>query len=185
MYGWPRSRAQWLSGLHWDVISNTSRGPLLLQKAELAVVKSTLTTQPSLQESLEAALGPDFSSAAGALGKPDVDQILECHAKDNWHRRPSDKEILVVNNARWATGSFHALRPPVVSTDGFDLVAFRSQCDHDGRKTWRGWKFTLSEESALFVWDPESNDQPDFCKRCFGVNPGLDAPSSSSSSSSS
>ena len=158
---------------------------IVAAKAELAVVKSTLTTQPSLQESLEAALGPDLSSAAGALGKPEVNQILECHAKDNWHRRPSDKEIPVVNNARWATGSFHALRPPAVSTDGFDLAAFRSQCNRDGRKTWRGWKFTLSEESELFVWDAESHEKPEFCPRCFGKKPKPDAPSSASSSSSS
>ena len=42
---------------------------IVAARAELAVVKSTLTTQPSLQESLEAALGPDLSTAAGTRWK--------------------------------------------------------------------------------------------------------------------
>ena len=51
---------------------------IIAAKAELVAIKSSSVAQSSLQENLEAALGPDLSSAAGAIGKPDIDQILEC-----------------------------------------------------------------------------------------------------------
>jgi len=73
---------------------------IIAAKAELAAIKSTSEAQLSLQEHLETALGPELSSAAGAVGKPDVNQILECRAK-TWHRDPTIGEVLALNTSRW------------------------------------------------------------------------------------
>jgi len=156
---------------------------IIAAKAELAALKSTSEAQLSLQEHLETALGPELSSAAGALGKPDVNQILECRAKA-WHRDPTIGEVLALNTSRWTKGGFHSMRPPVVSSSDFDMAAFLARCSERGQKTWCGWKFTLSEECEMSIWD-DTLAKPEFCDRWFGKKPRPDDPSSASSSSSS
>jgi len=156
---------------------------IIAAKAELAAIKSSSAAQSSLQENLEAALGPELSSAAGALGKPDVDQILECRAKA-WWRNPSIGEVLALNTARWATGGLHAMRPPVIAGDNFDLDVFRTQSKDTRQKTWCGWKYSLSNDCRLSIWD-DTLANPELCPRCFGKKPKSDDPTSSSSSSSS
>jgi len=156
---------------------------IIAAKAELAAIKSSSAAQSSLQESLEAALGPDLSSAAGALGKPNVDQILECRAKA-WWRDPTLGEVLAQNTARWATGGLHAMRPPVIAGDNFDMDLFRTQSLDTKRKAWCGWKYSLSNECRLSIWDG-ALAEPELCPRCFGKKPKEDDMTSSSGSSSS
>ena len=128
-------------------------------------------------------MGPDLSSAAGALGKPDVDQILECRAKAWWHD-PTIGEVLALNTARWATGGLHAMRPPVIAEDDFDLEVFRTQTIATKQKTWCGWKYSMSNGYKLSIWN-DTLANPEFCPRCFGKKSKPDDPISSSSSSSS
>jgi len=156
---------------------------IIAAKAELAAIKSSSAAQSSLQESLEAALGPDLSSAAGALGKPDVDQILERRAKA-WWRDPTLGEALALNTARWATGGLHAMRPPVIAGDNFDMDLFRTQSLDAKRKAWCGWKYSLTNECRLSIWDG-ALAEPELCPRCFGKKPKEDDMTSSSGSSSS
>jgi len=156
---------------------------IIAAKAELAALKSTSEAQLSLQEHLETALGPVLSSAAGALGKPDVNQILECRAKA-WHRDPTLGEVLALNTARWATGGLHAMRPPVIAGDNFDMDLFRTQSLDAKRKAWCGWKYSLSNECRLSIWDG-ALAEPELCPRCFGKKPKEDDMTSSSGSSSS
>ena len=156
---------------------------IIAAKAELAAVKSSSVAQASLQESLESALGPILSSAAGALGKPNVDQILECRAKA-WWRAPSLGEVLAQNTARWATGMRHSMRPPVIAGENFDVELFRAQSLAEKRKTWCGWKYSLASDCKFSIWDDTLAD-PEMCPRCFGKKPTGDETSSSSGSSSS
>ena len=76
------------------------------------------------------------------------------------------------------------MRPPVISSSDFDMAAFLARCSERGQKTWCGWKFTLSEECEMSIWD-DTIAKPEFCDRCFGKKPKPDDPSSASSSSSS
>jgi len=154
---------------------------IIAAKAELAAIKSSFGQKASLQDSLEASLGPDLSAAAGALGKPDVDQILECRAKA-WWRSPSVGEVLAQNTSRWSTGGLHSMRPPVIAGTDFDLENFRTQSLRDKQKTWCGWKYPLSNECVLSVWD-DTLTEPEMCPRCFGKKPTGDETSSSSGSS--
>jgi len=126
-------------------------------------------------------LGPDLSAAAGALGKPDVDQILECRAKA-WWRSPKVREVLALNTSRWSTRGLHSMRPPVIAGADFDLESFRTQSLKDKQKTWCGWKYPLSNECVLSVWD-DTLTEPEMCPRCFGKKPTGDETSSSSGSS--
>ena len=154
---------------------------IIAAKAELAAVKSFVGLKASLQDSLEASLGPDLSAAAGALGKPDVDQILECRSKA-WWRSPSLGEVLAQNTARWATGGLHSMRPPLIADVGFDMDDFRTLSLRNKHKTWCGWKYPLSSECVLSVWD-NTLVEPEMCPRCFGKKPTGDETASSSGSS--
>ena len=97
---------------------------------------------------------------------------------------PTLGEVLAQNTARWATGGLHAMRPPVIAGDNFDMDLFRTQSSDAKQKTWCGWKYSLSNDCKLSVWDNALAD-PELCPRCFGKKPKGDEVSSSSGSSSS
>jgi len=56
------------------------------------------------------------------------------------------------------------MRPPVISSSDFDMPAFLARCSERGQKTWCGWKFTLSEECEMSIWD-DTIAKPEFCDR--------------------
>ena len=82
------------------------------------------------------------------------------------------------------SGSRPYVLSPARRVSRFSPGPIPARCSERGQKTWCGWKFTLSEECEMSIWDG-TLAKPEFRDRCFGKKPKPDDPSSASSGSSS
>ena len=154
------------------------QGSILAAKAELARtgIQSLGKTSVALQAVCDKALGEDLASPAGALGIPEVSQVLG--AKGPWRRDPALGEVLLENKDSLCQ---HSAKPPIVITSWWPDGEL-ADIEAEGGTTWCGWTWT--RKCNVKQWTVDSSAE-NLCTQCFGRKEAAAGSASESGESSS
>jgi hypothetical protein len=122
------------------------------------------------------ALGKNLASSAGALGIPDVNQVLA--TKGPWKRDPALDEVVLENRD---SSCIHAMKPPKIITSWWPDGEL-ADVEAEGGTTWCGWTWTGKCNAKQWTTDASSEN---LCTQCFGKKEATAAASSDSDESSS